>query len=62
MELLVIGPAEIREWREDARYFNPIRVESAAPVVPIGNIESIMDFAGMVLGPRRRLATVGVAS
>ncbi len=42
----IIGPPEIREWREDERYFNPFRYEGEAP---IGSVESIMDFAGMVL-------------
>ena len=68
----ITGPPEIREWREDDRYFNPFRVEGSVPDVPAlarmtantatGNVESIMDFVGMVIWPRRRIAIVGVAA
>ncbi len=53
--------AETREWREDDPYFSSYRDEGGAPAVSIGNVESIIELASMVLRPRRRPAIVGVA-
>ncbi len=64
IEWEVTGAPQVREWSEDARYFNPYRDEGSGEsvppmgrfptVAPATNLGPIIEFAGMVLRPRRR--------